>query len=144
MKIFDQVICAYKVNGMIIEPNRTSYDKIYSDLIRCVKAPYGSSVCFIDDRLHEAMRHPSVDYIQVKPYHCKFKKRDVMRRLERSQFRFLNNNETLNNLREDQDYNKNKSQEDYDLKVTQEMFLRITRYLLNNRSEARFNRFNFV
>ena len=28
-KVFDDVICAYKVNGRIIEPKRTSYEKIY-------------------------------------------------------------------------------------------------------------------
>ena len=129
-KVFDDVICAYKVNGRIIEPKRTSYEKIYSDLIRCVGASYGTSVCFIDDRVHEAMRHPRVDYIQVRPYHTKFNKNDVIRRLYSSKLPYSNINKTNNSLTNQ--YNKTRREEEIDNEITQQMFLHLTKYVLRD------------
>ena len=129
-KVFDDVICAYKVNGRIIEPKRTSYEKIYSDLIRCVGASFGTSVCFIDDRVHEAMRHPRVDYIHVKPYHTKFNKNDAIRRLYSSKIPYSNINRT-NNILTNQ-YNKTRREEEIDNEITQQMFLHLTKYVLRD------------
>ena len=131
-KIFDNVVCAYKVNGRVIEPKRTSHEKIYSDLIRCVGASYGTSVCFVDDRVHEQMRHPRVDYIHVKPYHTKFNKIGAVNRLYYSNFHFSNINHLAMNL--STEYNKSRNDEDIDKNVTQQMYLHLTKYILRNDS----------
>ena len=38
-QLFDNVICTFKIRDKIIEPNRTSNNKIYNDVIRCSKIP---------------------------------------------------------------------------------------------------------
>ena len=66
--LFDQLICAFKINDVIIEPSRTSSAKTHSDLIRCSLLPKTSEICFIDDKYFEGMDSGRVYYIQPKPY----------------------------------------------------------------------------
>ena len=67
-KLFDQIIGAFKVGAKRIEYNRTSHDKSVSDLVRCTGICNTSSICFLDDQLHDKMRKPNVYYINLKPY----------------------------------------------------------------------------
>ena len=67
-ELFDQIIPAYKVNGKIVEPRRSSHDKSYKDLIKCTDILEGSKICFIDDQYHEKMNTENVCYINIKPY----------------------------------------------------------------------------
>lgn len=83
MPIFDQVICAFKINGQIIEKNRTSHEKKYNDLINCSKLPNGTEVCFIDDVIHNDMyENDNVFYISVKPYIYHYKYDDIITKLQ--------------------------------------------------------------
>jgi hypothetical protein len=83
MPIFDQVIYAFKINGQIIEKNRTSHEKKYSDLIKCSKLPNGTEVCFIDDVLHNDMyENDNVFYISVKPYIYHYKYNDIIQKIQ--------------------------------------------------------------
>uniref|UniRef100_A0A6C0BTX8 FCP1 homology domain-containing protein n=1 Tax=viral metagenome TaxID=1070528 RepID=A0A6C0BTX8_9ZZZZ len=66
--VFDNVICAFTVNGEIIEEMRTTNNKTYNDLVKCTKMPKDTQVCFIDDQIHKYMEHENVYYIHVKPY----------------------------------------------------------------------------
>ena len=66
--IFDNVICAFMVNGEIIEKMRTTNSKTYDDLVKCTKMPRDTQVCFIDDQKHRYIDHENVYYIHVKPY----------------------------------------------------------------------------
>ena len=66
--IFDKIIYAFKVNGQIVEPNRTSHEKMYSDLLKCTKIPKDTMVYFIDDVEHPKMVNDNVFYVKVKPY----------------------------------------------------------------------------
>ena len=66
--IFDNVICAFTVNGEVIEKMRTTNSKTYDDLVKCTKMPKDTQVCFIDDQKHRYMDHENVYYIHVKPY----------------------------------------------------------------------------
>ena len=66
--LFDQIVAAFKVNGKIIEMDRTTHDKTYEDLLRCTKLPSNVEVCFMDDQMHSQMEHGQVYYINVKPY----------------------------------------------------------------------------
>ena len=67
-KLFDKIVPAYKIGNKIIEPLRTSHEKSYNDLIRCINCQTHHKICFIDDVYHEKMVHDSVYYINVKPY----------------------------------------------------------------------------
>lgn len=66
--LFDQLICAFRVNDVILELGRTSSSKTHSDLIRCSLLPRTSEICFIDDKYFEGMDVGRVYYIQPKPY----------------------------------------------------------------------------
>ena len=67
-KIFDRVICGWKYDGKIIEPNRSGWDKKYTDLLRCGHLTYKDEILFLDDQYHEDMFHKKVTYLQLKPY----------------------------------------------------------------------------
>ena len=66
--LFDNVICAFNINGEIVEQLRTTNSKTYNDLVKCTKMPNDTQVCFIDDIKHKYMEHDNVYYIHVKPY----------------------------------------------------------------------------
>ena len=66
--MFNGIIAAYKVQGKIVEPKRTSHDKSVKDLISCTNIPDISEICFIDDLYHPLMDKENVKYLQVKPY----------------------------------------------------------------------------
>ena len=67
-KLFDQIICAFKVNGKQVEICRTTHDKTYSDFIKCSKIPLNTKICFLDDTYYPEMNNHNVYYIKLKPY----------------------------------------------------------------------------
>ena len=67
-ELFDQIISAFKINGEIVEKNRTSYNKSHKDFINCTKLPKNTETCFIDDQHHYEMINDNVTYIYVQPY----------------------------------------------------------------------------
>ena len=67
-KLFDNVICSFKIKDKIIEPNRTSINKSYDDIIRCSKIPHNTHIFFLDDKYYEQMVHSNVYYINIKQY----------------------------------------------------------------------------
>lgn len=83
-KIFDQIICAFKINGQRVELSRTSHDKTYNDLIKCTKIPLDAEICFLDDNYFPGMKNKNVYYINVKPYVHDLKFNEVVTR-------FINN-----------------------------------------------------
>ena len=66
--VIDNVIHAFKINGEIVEPKRTTYDKTLDDLLNFTQLPNNVEVCFIDDLHHPQMFHDNVLYIRIKPY----------------------------------------------------------------------------
>lgn len=68
-KVFDQIICAFKVNGIRLEPNRTTHDKTFEDFIRCTRLPENTEICFVDDLNHTGMNRENIFYVNIKPYH---------------------------------------------------------------------------
>jgi hypothetical protein len=66
--LFDQVIRAYKVNGVQIEKKRTQHDKTLKDLLACTRYPAKTHVFFVDDQLHPDMVQKNVDYFHIRPY----------------------------------------------------------------------------
>ena len=66
--VIDNVIHAFKINGEIVEPKRTTHDKTMGDFLNCTQLPSNVEVCFIDDLHHPKMFSDNVLYIRVKPY----------------------------------------------------------------------------
>lgn len=67
-QIFDKIICAFKVNNVIIEPKRTTVEKTHGDFIQCSVLPKKSEICFIDDKYYKKMDAEKVYYIQPQAY----------------------------------------------------------------------------
>lgn len=67
-KIFDNIICAFKINGRKVELLRRSHEKTYEDLIKCTKIPKNTQICFIDDNYYPNMHSNIIYYIRVKSY----------------------------------------------------------------------------
>lgn len=102
--IFDNIILAFKLNGEIQEPCRTSKDKKYSDFIQCCRIPQDVQIemCYFDDVFHPDMDVANVYYLKVRPYIYCFTHEEIMNRLFRiktiSSILYLkDNNETVNN-----------------------------------------------
>ena len=68
MPLFDKIICAFKIDGQIIEPSRTTQNKTYNDLIKCTLLPKTAEICFIDNSYYKKMMNDRVYYIQPKSY----------------------------------------------------------------------------
>jgi hypothetical protein len=78
--LFDKIISAFKINKIIIEPNRTTNDKTYSDFIRCTLLPKNIELCFIDNDYFEKMDNGKVYYIQPKSYFHKIITSEIINR----------------------------------------------------------------
>lgn len=66
--LFDKTVCAFKIHNKITNKERTSNNKTYTDLIRCIMLPRSAEVCFIDNSYYEDMVHDRVYYIQPRSY----------------------------------------------------------------------------
>lgn len=90
MKLFDQIIAAFKVNSKVVEVCRTSHNKSHKDFIKCCRVPQNAEICFLDDAFHPEMTNENIYYINIKPYYHdlkfeymidKFKTSDIFKRL---------------------------------------------------------------
>jgi hypothetical protein len=68
VKLFARPICAFKIKNKVVEKNRTTHEKTYSDFVRCSILSTSHELCFIDDAYHKKMKHRRVYYIQPPPY----------------------------------------------------------------------------
>lgn len=82
--LFDKIIGAYMINGKVIEPGRTSQNKIYNDLLRITEISPKAKICFVDDLNHPEMRHENVLYLNVKPYVKTLSVNEMIRRYLKS------------------------------------------------------------
>lgn len=83
-KLFDKIIPAYKVDGRQVSQCRTSHDKKYEDLLRCMSLPKGTQVCFIDDQDHTQMKKDDVYYIHLKEYEAPMTFNKLIERFQNS------------------------------------------------------------
>ena len=67
-KLFDKIIGAYKIDGVQIEPQRTSHDKSVEDFFQITKLPRDTKIFFLDDQYHHLMDYNNVYYLNIKPY----------------------------------------------------------------------------
>lgn len=66
--LFDQIIHAFKVNGVIVEFSRTTNKKTHGDFLSCTRMPNNTQICFLDDCIHKNMCTSNVYYIHFEPY----------------------------------------------------------------------------
>jgi hypothetical protein len=81
--LFDQAICAFKIQDQRIEPMRTTHSKTYSDLIRCTLLPKNAQICFVDNTHHPKMVHERVYYIQPRSYEHGLSGEEIVRRISK-------------------------------------------------------------
>ena len=140
--IFDQVICAFKVNGKRVEMCRTTHSKTYNDLVKCTEAPKNSTFIFMDDQYHDKMRNELVEYLNIKPYTYHISFVDMINRLVKSDIGsdlIKDDKEVfkLNLLKEMKKYRfrvikKNETELMVDKAVTKKMMLHLQKFLKGN------------
>ena len=67
-KLFDKVITAWKVNGIIYEKCRRTNEKTYAEIVRCGNLTKKTELFFIDDAYHPRMFNKKTDYMHIKEY----------------------------------------------------------------------------
>lgn len=67
--LVNNIVLSFKINNQIVEPKRTTQNKIYNEFIKCVMIPRNSDICFIDNAFFPKMKKNSVYYIQPCPYY---------------------------------------------------------------------------
>jgi hypothetical protein len=83
-KLFNHVICAFKVDGKQIEMCRTTYEKTVKDFIKCTKLPENTQICFLDDLFHPKMNYENVYYIKLKAYKYDLPFDEIIKRFSKS------------------------------------------------------------
>tara|TARA_Y100000816_G_C26098794_1_gene581946 strand:+ start:1467 stop:2330 length:864 start_codon:yes stop_codon:yes gene_type:complete len=95
-KLFDHTIGAFKIRNRIVEPNRTTHKKTYSDFINCAMLPKKTEICFIDNSYHNEMVHNKIYYIQPRSYYHNLSINTIISRFMNSSIGFnIKNNSIL-------------------------------------------------
>jgi len=68
IKLFDEIIQAFKIGDKQIELKRTSHEKTYLDFIKCTLLPKNTEMCFIDNTFFPKMSNEHIYYIQPRSY----------------------------------------------------------------------------
>lgn len=139
-KIFDQIISAFKINGKVVEINRTSHDKSIDDFFRCTKLPANIEICFIDDIFHPKMESDNVYYIHVKEYRYILPSDEIINRFLNSPLSndIKNKDEFIQFSKSRLKYNileKSTHEHDIDVIVSKKMFEHIKEFF--NKDEAK-------
>jgi len=85
IKLVDQIIAAFKVNGQQVEICRTTHNKTHDDFIRCTKLPQNAEICFLDDTFHPGMSNENIYYINIKPYYYNLSFEEMLERFKNSE-----------------------------------------------------------
>ena len=81
VKLFDQHICAFKINNKPVEICRTSHQKRLDDFFRCTMISENADICFIDDVEYPYMKGSAVYYICPRAYLHSLSTREIIRRM---------------------------------------------------------------
>lgn len=71
-KLIDQIIAAFKINGITNEICRTTHHKTHNDFMKCTQIPINAEICFLDDTFYPQMATEQVYYINIKPYYFNY------------------------------------------------------------------------
>lgn len=83
---FNRIVRSWKIGNEVIESCRTSHNKKYSDFLKCTGYPENTKLCFLDDQLHDGMKHPNVYYLHIHPYKYHYTFDDMIHKLIRSKY----------------------------------------------------------
>lgn len=86
----DKIVGAFKKGNVIIEPNRRSVQKSYTDFLRCALVSRNTEICFIDDTYYNKMNVGKIFYIQPLAYHHKLSRQVIIERFLNSGFIEIN------------------------------------------------------
>lgn len=78
--LVNNIVLTFKINERIIEPKRTTQNKVYREFIKCSYLPNKSSICFIDNASFKKMKRDCVYYIQPPSYFHTLAMNDIIRR----------------------------------------------------------------
>jgi len=148
-KIFDQIISAFKINGKVVEINRTSHDKSIDDFFRCTKLPANIEICFIDDIFHPKMGHDNVYYIHVKEYRYILPSDEIINRFlnsplsndikNKDEFRQFSKPRLKYNILE-----KSKNEHDIDVIVSKKMLEHIKEFFSKDEAKLEYKDYNHL
>lgn len=127
--LFDKIIYAFKINNKIVELNRTTYKKTYTDLINCTVIPKNTEICFIDDNYHAEMIHKKIYYIQPRAYYHGLTRDEILCRLfEHFDLNKEKNEITSQFLKETQEVYKTERENQIDISVSRKMMYYIKEF----------------
>jgi len=79
--LFEPPVCAFKINGIILDAKRSTSDKTYQDFIQCTVLPKNAELCFLDNSFFPRMNVEQVFYIQPKSYFHGLSLEEIISRL---------------------------------------------------------------
>lgn len=142
---FNKIVRIWKIGNEVIEPCRTSHDKKYEDFLKCTGYSPSTKICFMDDRLHDGMKHDHVYYIYLRPYVYHYSFEEMIDRIVKSriakkllvQYPQLSQKDARNSIRQDIQksivkYNfrtKKKEIDNTDTLISQELVRHIRHFL---------------
>lgn len=80
-KLFDKIICAFKINNKTIEECRSSHQKKMDDFLKCSMIADNADICFIDDVEYPLMKSSKVYYICPRAYTHHLKTTEIIKRV---------------------------------------------------------------
>lgn len=80
-KLFDKIICAFKINNKTIEECRSSHQKKIDDFLKCSLIADNADICFIDDVEYPFMKSSKVYYICPRSYTHHLKTFEIIKRV---------------------------------------------------------------
>jgi hypothetical protein len=133
-KLFDQIIRAFKINGKVVEFNRSSHEKTILDFYKCTKLPKNIEICFIDDVYHNGMDQDDIFYINVKSYIFEYEPYVIINKfLNNTKFKKLirtnkERSEFKNYMNDNVFYNPNNNDYDFDEVISKKMFINLKEF----------------
>lgn len=85
-KLFDKIICAFKINNTTIEECRSSHHKKIDDFLKCTMIADTADICFIDDVEYPLMKSSKVYYICPRSYTHHLKTNEIIQRVIRAKW----------------------------------------------------------
>jgi len=149
--LFDQLICAFKINDKIIELARTTHHKTYNDFIRCtLLLPKQTKICFIDNSYFYEMKHDCIYYIQPLTYLHHLSPDNIIERFYDVYLKGTNNYANLyhqlyNNLMKNHVFNDTflSKKIEIDILVAQKMMYHIKEFFYLTQKRNRTKKFKY-
>ena len=88
--LFDQFICAFKINNRIVEPLRTSHKKSLNDFFQCTRLSTNANICYIDDVDYPSMKGSTVYYICPRIYIHTLNTKTIIQRIVKTDWQQYN------------------------------------------------------